>query len=306
MKATFIRDIGKNPYSYLLVLPAMVYTLVFGYLTLPYLMVAFQKYSFDSTNLFGNTFIGFKNFEFFFRSNNALSVTWNTIRLNFLFISFGHGFAILFAVLMNELRSKWFLKTTQSSFLFPHFLSWIIVSYVVYNIFSTQFGLVNQLLKQVGMEPVNWYAKPEAWDTILTGMKVWKDTGIFTIIYLAAITGIDSEIYEAARIDGASRWQQIKSITLPLLMPTAAILMLLAVGKIFYGDFAMMYSIIHDNGLLLPVTDVIDTYVFRALRLSGDPAQAMAVGLYQAFVGFVLVYGVNRLLRKFFPEGALF
>lgn len=304
--AGFLRDIGKNPFSYLLVLPAALYTLVFGYFTLPYLVMAFQKFSYESSLFANHDFIGFKNFAFFFKSNNVWTVTWNTLRLNFLYIVLGHAIAIAFAVMMNEVKSKWFMKTTQSTFLFPHFLSWVVVSYIVYNVFSTQYGVLNQLLQSLGLERQNWYAKPEVWTEILVGMNIWKETGIATVIYLAAIVGIDNELYEAARIDGASRWQMARRITVPLLMPTAIILVLLAVGKIFYGNFAMLYSIIRDNGLLLPTTDVIDTYVFRALRTSGDPAQAMAVGLYQAFMGFIIVFGINRLIRKYFPEGALF
>ncbi|MBO7748999.1 sugar ABC transporter permease [Paenibacillus sp. MWE-103] len=302
----FIRDVRRNPVSYLLALPAILYTLVFGYATLPYLMMAFQKFSYDTSHFWQNPFIGFKNFEFFFRSDNAVRVTWNTIRLNFLFIAFGNAVAVLLAVIMNEVRGKWFLRVSQSLFLFPYFLSWVIVSYVVYNIFSSQYGLLNQILEAFGMKAHNWYGMADAWPGILAFMRVWKDAGLLAVIFLAAIVGIDNELYEAARIDGASRWQQIRGITLPLLMPTVVIMVLLAIGKIFYGDFAMMYAIIHDNGLLLPTTDVIDTYVYRALRMTGDPAQAMAVGIYQAVMGFLLVYGVNRLIRRYFPEGALF
>jgi len=302
----FIRDIGRNPISYLLALPAIVYTAVFGYATLPYLMMAFQKFSYDTSYFWQNEWIGFSNFEFFFRSDNALRVTWNTIRLNFLFIVFGHAMAVVLAIVMNEIKSRKFLRVSQSMFLFPYFLSWVIVSYVVYNIFSTQYGVMNQLLEMLGMPPRNWYAAADAWTGILTAMRVWKDAGLLSVIFLAAIIGIDHELFEAARIDGANRWQQIRSVTLPLMMPTVLIMMLLAIGKIFYGDFAMMYSIIRDNGLLLPTTDVIDTYVYRALRMSGDPAQAMAIGIYQAAMGFVLVYGVNRFIRSKFPEGALF
>lgn len=301
-----VRDIVRNPISYLLALPAILYTFIFGYATLPYLLMAFQKFSYDTTYFWQNELIGFKNFEFFFLSNNALRVTWNTIRLNFLFIVFGHAMAVVLAVAMNELKSRWFLRTSQSMFLFPYFLSWVIVSYVVYNIFSSQYGVANQLLEMVGMQPKNWYGDAGAWTSILTVMRIWKDAGLLAVIFLAAIIGIDNELFEAARIDGANRWQQIKSITLPLMMPTVMIMMLLAIGKIFYGDFAMMYSIIRDNGLLLPTTDVIDTYVYRALRLSGDPSQAMAVGIYQAATGFILVYSVNRFIRRKFPEGALF
>jgi len=300
------RDIWRNPISYLLALPAIVYTFIFGYATLPYLLMAFQKFSYDTSYFWQNELIGFKNFEFFFRSDNALRVTWNTIRLNFLFIVFGHAMAVVLAIVMNEIKARKFLQVTQSMFLFPYFLSWVIVSYVVYNIFSTQYGVMNQLMEMVGMQPKNWYGAADAWTSILTVMRVWKDSGLLAVIFLAAIIGIDHELFEAARIDGANRWQQIKSITLPLMMPTVLIMMLLAIGKIFYGDFAMMYSIIRDNGLLLPTTDVIDTYVYRALRMSGDPAQAMAIGIYQATMGFVLVYSVNRLIRRKFPEGALF
>ncbi len=303
---SIIGDILRNPVSYLLALPAILYTFIFGYATLPYLMMAFQEFSYDTSYFWQNELIGLKNFEFFFKSDNFINVTWNTIRLNFLFIFFTNAIAVTIAIMMNEVRTRWFMRVSQTMLLFPHFLSWVIVSYVVYNIFSTQYGVLNQFLGWFGIDPIGWYSKPNAWTEILVLMKVWKDAGLYTVVFLAAIVGIDGELFEAAKIDGASRWQQIKSITIPLLMPTVMILMLLQVGKIFYGDFAMMYSIIRDNGLLLPVTDVIDTYVFRALRLSGDPAQAMAVGLYQAITGFVLVYGANRLIRRLFPEGALF
>jgi putative aldouronate transport system permease protein len=302
---TFFTDVSKNPASYLLVLPALVYTLIFGYATLPYTVIAFQKFSFDS-GLLSNKWIGFKNFEFFFRSTSAATVTWNTLKLNFLFIVLGTVVAVFYSLLMNEVRGKWFLKITQSSFLFPNFLSWVIVGYIVYNIFSTDYGVLNQFLKFIGQEPRGWYSNPDVWPGILVLMRIWKDTGIKTVIFLAAISSIDEQLYEAATIDGANRLQKIKAITIPLILPTVIILTLLAIGKIFYGDFAMMYSIIRDNGVLLPSTDVIDTFVFRALRLYGDPSQAMAVGLYQAFMGFILVYGSNRLTKKYFSEGALF
>lgn len=302
---TVFTDIIRNPVSYLLALPALAYTIIFGYITLPYLIVAFQKFSFNS-GLLSNKWIGFKNFEFFFKSTSAASVTWNTLKLNFLFIVLGTVVAILFSLMMNEVKNKWFLKSTQSSFLFPSFLSWVIVGYVVYNIFSTDYGVLNQFLKWIGREPVGWYSNPDVWPGILVLMRIWKDTGMKTVIFLASISSIDEELYEAATIDGANRLQQTKAITIPLLMPTVVILTLLAIGKIFYGDFAMMYSIIRDNGVLLSTTDVIDTYVFRALRLYGDPSQAMAVGLYQALMGFIFVYGSNRFTKKHFPEGALF
>ena len=204
------------------------------------------------------------------------------------------------------MRSKWFSKTAQSIYLFPHFLSWVVVSYIVFSLFGTELGLVNRALRSLQLEPISWYSRPGPWTSIVVAMRVWKETGISTIIFLAAITGIDQQLYEAATVDGATRWQKATSITIPLLMPTVAILTLLAIGRMMYGDFGMMYAIIGDNGLLYSTTDIIDTYVFRALRQIGDPSQAMAVGLYQSVIGFVLVFITNSGVRKFFKEGALF
>jgi putative aldouronate transport system permease protein len=237
-----------------MVLPALLYTLVFGYLTLPYLISAFQKFDYR-TGIFDSVWVGLKNFEFFFKSKNAVIVTRNTIRLNVLFITFVTIASVALAVYLNELKNRKFSKFFQSTYLF---------------------------------------------------MRIWKTAGMQAVIFLAAIVGIDKQLYEAAVIDGAGRWKQITSITLPLIAPTVAIVTLLAIGRIMYADFGMIYAIIGDNGILYPTADVIDTYLFRTLRLLGNPAQAMAVGLYQAAVGFVLVYGSNWLVRKTFKEGALF
>ena len=226
--------------------------------------------------------------------------------MNCLFIFFITVFSITLSILLNEIRNKWFVKITQSTFLFPHFISWVVASYIIYTLFSYNYGIVNKILGFFSIESHSWYMTPKPWTSILVGMKVWHETGMSVVIYLAAITGIDGSMYEAATIDGANRWHQIRFITIPLLMPTVAILTLLSIGKIMYGDFAMIYAIIGDNGMLYPTADVIDTYVFRALRLSGDPSQAMAVGLFQAAVGFVLVYVTNRIVKKSFSEGALY
>ena len=302
-----LKDIRNNKASYLLALPALAYVFIFQYLTYPYIAIAFQKFSYRTgLSFWNNQWIGLKNFEFFFKSIYFSRVTWNTIKFSFLFIIFGTFVALICSLLLNEVRQRWFAKTAQSIYLFPHFLSWVVVSYIVFSLFGTEFGLVNTTLQALGMEPVSWYSMPAAWTWIIVAMRVWKSTGIITIIFLAAITGIDEQLYEAATVDGATRWQKIKSITIPLLMPTVAILTLLEIGKMMYGDFAMMYAIIGDNGLLYSTADIIDTYVFRALRKIGDPSHAMAVGLYQSLVGFVLVLITNLAVRKYFREGALF
>jgi len=283
----------------------MAYVFVFSYMTYPYLLVAFQQFNYRQ-GILGSEWVGLRNFEFFFKSSEAAVIMWNTIKLNLLFIGFGTFFAVAIAILFNEVRSRLFQKLTQTTMIFPNFLSWIIVSYMMYGLFSTDFGLVNQALEWIGAEPINWYTKAEAWPWLLVGMKIWKEAGMGSIIYLAAITGIDNALYESADIDGATRWQKIVGITLPLLAPTIAILTLLNLGKIFYGDFGMIYAIIGDNGVLYPTTDVIDTYVFRALRQIGDPSNAAAVGLFQSTVGFLLVFVANWLTRRFFKEGALY
>lgn len=299
------RELRRNYVAYSLALPAVLYTFIFGYLTLPYILISFQKFNYK-LGIWKSPFVGLDNFEFFFLSDRAWQVTFNTIRLNFLFIVVGTAAALLLAILFTELRGRRFSRIMQSTILFPHFLSWVIISYVLYGFFASNYGLLNQTLDWLGLPQKNWYSEPNYWVPILVAVNVWKEVGISLVIYLAAIAGIDSSLYEAATMDGANRRQQIRYITLPLLMPTVIILSLLALGKIMYGSFDMIYAIIKDNGLLYPTVDVIDTYVFRALRTIGNPAQAMAVGLYQSVVGFILVFGVNMIVRKVSPDNSLF
>lgn len=302
---SLLSDIRRNGTSYLLVLPAMAYTFIFGYMTYPYMVIAFQRFNYTK-GIFHSEWVGFQNFEFFFRSNKALTVTFNTIYLNLLFIIFGTLMALAISLVLNELRKKLFVKISQSLMLFPNFISWIVISYVLYALFSMDMGIVNQMLNQLGISSVNWYTEAQSWPAILTVMHVWKGAGMSAIIYLATITGIDETLYEAAEIDGANRWQMCLRITLPLMMPTVIILTMLSVGKIMYGDFGMIYALIGDNGTLYSTTDIIDTYVFRSLRQIGDPSEAMAVGLFQSVIGFILVFGTNAITRKFFKDGALY
>lgn len=304
-KRSFVTDVRKNPFSYLLFLPAGLYTLIFGYLTLPYIAMAFENYNFKK-GLLGSPFVALKNFQFFFRSSNAILITWNTVYLNLIFIGTGTLASIILALMLNEIRQRHYLKITQSTLLFPNFLSWIIVQYVVFALLSSENGWLNSIFDSLGMARVAMYSKADNWPFILALVRIWKGAGMGSVIYMAAIAGMDEGLFEAARIDGASKFKQILHITLPLLMPTICILTLMAVGKIFYGDFQMIYSLVGDNGILLKRTDVIDTFVYRALRQTGDPSAAMAVGLYQAVVGFIMVYGSNRLVRRYFPDGALF
>lgn len=309
-KVSFLSDIKRNRFSYLIALPAIIYMFVFSYMAYPYLLLAFQRYDYRNNTIwdiiFQGKWVGLDNFKFFFSSQNAFRVTYNTLFLNILFILSGTMISVLLALLLNELRCKWFVKSTQSIMLFPNYISWIMVSYILLSLFSTQYGIVNQVLTALGKDPVNWYAESKVWPAILVIMRIWKGAGMNAIIYLAAITGIDSSLNEAAAIDGANRFQIMTKVTLPLITPTIVIMTLLSLGKIMYGDFGMIYALVGDNGLLYSTTDIIDTYVFRALRQVGDVSQSTAIGLFQSVIGFIMVYGSNWLARKFYPDGALY
>ena len=299
-----LREIWHHKFLYILVLPAVIYTFVFSYLALPYLAIAFEKYNYK-TGL-KSPFVGLRNFQYFFQSSWAWTVTRNTLVINVLFLVFGTAFAVLLALLLNEVRAKKFLKVSQSMMLFPYFISWVIVSYILNGILASDGGLINNIRLAMGLERISFYSEPKYWYAILLFLNLWKNAGYNTIVYLAAITGIDEGLYEAAYIDGASRFKRVIYITLPLLFPTICIMVLMSVGRIFYGDFGMLYAIIRDNSSLIPMAEVIDTYVYRTFKNTGDPSLTTAIGLYQSIVGFILVFTANWAVKRKFPEGALF
>ena len=303
-RKSFFAELRQYRSVYVLLLPALLYTIVFGYCTIPYMVIAFEKFNFRMG--IRSPWAGLENFKFFFGSTRAMQVTWNTVSLNSMYLIVDTISALIVALTINECAFRRYAKRMQAIMLFPHFLSWVIVSYILYALLSREYGLVNRIMEMAGLSPVNWYNNARYWPGILVITHMLKTVGYNSVIYLAAITGIDENIYEAAIIDGASDLQRITRITIPLLMPTVCVLSLLAIGKLFTGDFTMYYSIIKDNGILLSTTDVIDTYVFRMLRSTGSPSMSMAIGMYQSVVGFVMVYSMNAVIRRFFPEGALF
>ena len=308
MKTTlisFFREIRKNRSLYLLALPGILFFILFNYLPMFGIIVAFKNFNYRD-GFFHSPWVGFTNFKFFFNSADAWIVTRNTLVLNALFISTSLILQIGFALLLNEIRSRTFKKITQSFMFFPYFISWIIVSLFVYNFFHSEYGALNRIMAGFGLEPISWLSRAEYWTWILTAVYDWKWTGFGVIIYLAALAGINQELYEAAEIDGAGKWKQITRISLPLIMPTAVVLTLLAIGRIMLSDFGMIYGIIGDNAMLYSTTNVIDTYVYRALRQLGDIGMSAAAGLYQSIVGLILVFGSNLLARKYSEEGALF
>ena len=294
----------RRRYLYLLGLPGLGLLLLFGYLPLFGHLLAFQDFRIDK-GLFGSDFIGFKNFEFFFASNDWWKITLNTLYLNLLFLLFGLGSALIIALFLSEIGRHWLKKGAQSLIFLPYFVSWLVVSMMVFQMLKTN-GLVNQLLGGLGLDPVRWYMEPGAWPTILTIVYVWKFAGYFSIIFLAAITGISPEYYESAQIDGASKVQQILRITLPLIRPIIIVLALLALGRVFFGDFGMIYGIVGDQGMLFDTTDVIDTYSYRALRQLGNFSMSSAVVLYQSVLGVGMILASNAVVRRIDPDSAMF
>jgi putative aldouronate transport system permease protein len=298
-------DFKKNKFLLLLCAPAILWFLLFAYVPLIGLVIAFQKFS-PARGILGSEFIGLKNFEFFFGSEAFVRVTFNTLFLNALFIGSTMIVSILIALTLSEINNYPFKRVTQSVVILPHFISWTVVALLCEALFTIDRGLINQVIKTLGNESVPFYLSANYWPGILTVLRIWQGAGYGSIIYLATITGFDREMFEASRIDGANRLQALWHITLPLLRPTAVILLLMSVGRIFNGDFGMIFAIIGNNTMLLPKTDVIDTFVYRQLMEASNIGMSAAVGLYQSVMGFIMVLGANALARKLDADSALF
>ena len=289
---------------YVMALPGLIYLFINNFMPLPGLVLAFKKYN-AKKGIFGSPFVGFKNFKYLFVTKDAFIITRNTILYNLAFIVINTILAIAVAILLAEMTSK-MKKVYQCLILLPYMISMVIVSYLVFGFLSTENGFINNtVLRALGMEPISWYMKKQYWPFILVFVNAWKVIGYNCIIYLAAILGIDRSIYESAAIDGASKWAQIKNITIPLLRPTVIMLTLLAVGRIFYSDFGLFYQVPQNQGALFSVTNTIDTYVYRGLLELGDMSMASAAGLYQSVIGFILILSANWAIRKIDPESAM-
>lgn len=297
----------KNSSLLLMFLPGGLLLLVFAYLPMVGLVLAFKDYR-AVDGIFGSDWVGLDNFRFLFGTRDAWIITRNTLGLNSLFIVTGNIAALALALLLNEVseRQRWLRGFYQATFCLPFILSWVIISYLVFGFLSVERGLVNQFLGLFGVEAVDWYKSPHYWPLILVLINIWKNVGLASVIYLSGMLNISPEYYEAATLDGASKWQQIWSITLPLLLPIIVVQVLLAVGRIFYADFGLFFLVTNDSSLLYPTTNVIDTYVYRALRSLGNVGMAAAAGLYQSLIGFLLVLLTNWLVRRWDREKALF
>lgn len=290
-----------------LAVPGVLWFLVFTYLPMAGLVVAFKDFNI-SDGIFGSPWNGFDNFRLFLASGNAPRLVANTLVLNGLFLTASLAAGVTLAIMLNELRAKLVKRTLQSTVFFPYFVSPIVVSIILQVLLAGaggQGGAVNEMLAIFSLPEISWYTEPGPWPWILTVVKIWQNGGYFSVIFLAAITSISEEVYEAAALDGASRARMAWSITVPLLAPTLAILVVLGVGRIFFGDFATIFAIIGDNGTLFSTTDVIDTYVFRSLRTVGDFGTTAAAGLFQSVVGFILVSAAALIQRKLSPESSV-
>ncbi|NTV90027.1 MAG: sugar ABC transporter permease [Clostridiales bacterium] len=286
--------------------PGFAYLIINNYLPMFGIIIAFKDLNFKK-GIFGSDWVGFENFKYLFATSDAFIITRNTILYNLAFIILGLIFSIAFAILLNEVRSGFFSRLYQSLIILPSLISIIIVSYLVYALLSDGSGMMNKaVLPALGLEPVHWYAEAKYWPFILTFVNMWKNIGFSCIIYYASIVGISTEFYEAARLDGATKWQQIRNITLPLLQPVIIMLLILSVGKIFYSDFGLFYQVTMNSGSLYDTTNTIDTYVFRGLMQLGDIPMSSAAGVYQSIVGFILVLASNFIVRKVSREDALF
>lgn len=291
---------------FLMVLPGFIYLFINNYLPMFGIIIAFKNINYRK-GILGSDWIGLKNFEYLFKTSDAFTITRNTILYNGLFIILNLALAIAVAILLNEIKNKFLSRFYQSVVLLPYLISMVIVAYLVLSMLNVDNGFMNHhVLPILGIEPISWYGEAKYWPYILTIVNIWKGVGYLCIIFLAAIVGIDHEYYEAATIDGAGKWMQIRTITVPLLMPTITIMALLGIGRIFYSDFGLFYQVPLNSGPLQSTTDVIDTYVYRGLMNLGDIGMSSAAGLYQSVVGFVLVIISNYLVGRRNRERALF
>jgi len=291
---------------YLMMIPGLAYFIVNNYLPMFGLVMAFQRVNF-SLGILGSPWVGLENFRFLFATRDAWIITRNTLLYNAAFIVVNTVIGVALAIFISDVKNKHLKKIFQGSTLFPFLMSAVVVGYLVFAFFSMRTGFVNNtILPAFGRDPIFWYNEPRHWPGILIFVNTWRSVGYGILIYIASINGIDPSLYESAVLDGATKWQQIRNITIPLIIPTVIILLMLGIGRIFFADFGLFYQVPRNSGLLFPTTNVIDTYVFRGLMVTGNVAMSTAAGFYQSIVGFVLVLTANGLVRKFSKENALF
>lgn len=298
-------DLRHNKALLLMILPVLVYLLVFSYAPMVGSIIAFKSYNF-SKGIFGSPWCGFNNFRFFFLSGKAWQVTKNTVLYNVAFIAVQNVLEITVAIFLSEIAKPRFKQVTQAAMFLPNFISWVVVGAIAYNLLSYDFGFINNVLSSMGMEKWDVYTNAGYWPGIFVFLSAWKHVGYGSIVYLAAIMGISTDIYESASLDGANEWQKIRYITLPGIKPTFVVLLILSIGNIFRGNFDMFYQLVGTNGMLYNATDVIDTYVFRSLLTTFEFGMSSAIGLYQSVLCCITLIATNMIIRRISPENALY
>ena len=303
-------DMAMNWSLYLLFLPILLFYILFRYMPMGGLIIAFKNYKF-SRGIFGSEWVGLANFEFFFKSNVFVQLVRNTLFNNILFILFGTAASLLVAILLFEVKRRSATKVFQTLMITPYFMSWVIVAYMAYAILNPSYGYLNQLLALLGIQGPDWYSKPNAWPAILTVTYVWKNVGMDSVVYYAALMGLDTSLFEAAEVDGANKLQRTLHVVLPSMLSLISILTILKIGNIFRADFGLFYTVTQDgaSGNLYQTTNVIDTYIFRTFRenaAGNSYGLTTAVGLLQSVVGMVTVLLTNWGAKKIDPDIALF
>ena len=298
-------ELKKNHAAYLLLAPALLLVLTLSYLPMSGIVLAFKSFKYN-LGIFGSPWIGFENFRFFFMTGTGWNVTLNTITYNLVNLITLQTTSVILAIFISESRNVAFKKITQSMTFLPYFISWVVVGMLAYNIFNFESGIMNTMLKANGMKPYNIYADTGVWRFVIPFVNIWKWVGYTSVIYIAAIAGVDQECFESADIDGANILQKNLYITIPCIAKSIIIMVLLNVGRILRGDFQMFYQLVGNNGQLFKATDVIDTFVFRSLLTSSELTMSSAATFYQSVLCFVIIFTVNGLVRRVDKDSALF
>ena len=290
----------------LFMVPGLLYLLINNYLPMFGIAIAFKKVNY-TIGIWKSPWVGFDNFTYLFKTKDAYVIFRNTILYNLAFIVLGTILSVATAILLGEIKKRGLLRVYQTSILLPHILSTAVIAYLAFAFLSKDSGFLNNaILKPLGLDPVSWYSKPKYWPFILVFIQLWRTVGYTTIMYYATLVGIDSSYYEAAVLDGASTWQQIRFITLPCLKTTIITLTIMNLGRMFYSDFGLFYQVPMNNGLLFNATNTLDTYVYRGLLELNDIGRSSAACFLQSVLGFILVYAANAITRKVDSDSAVF
>lgn len=295
----------RNKTLWAMLLPSLLYFVVFCYIPMAGVWLAFTKFDFR-LGFFKSPFVGMKNFKFLFQSGILVKLIRNTVLYNLAFLIGGNLAQMCSAVFLSDLKNKTFVKISQNIIFLPYFISWVLVGLFSYALFNVDNGVVNSMLRMLGLGEYNFYLKPNAWPPIIIFFQIWKGLGYGSVIYLSVISGIEPELYESARIDGAGKWQQVRYVTLTMVKPTFILLIMFNLGSILKGQFQLFYQLVGNNGLLFNVTDIIDTYVYRSLTVNFDIGMGSAAGVFQSVFGCILVLAVNKLVKHYNEDLALF